>query len=77
MEQNQECRDLQESQRENMGNKVLNKAAIYNFLKSDLYTKEELGQRKLNKPERWVLKKGMMNNYAHTHTYTPPQKALE
>lgn len=39
MEQNQECGDLQQSRRQDTGEKVLNKAANYRSWKLDLYIK--------------------------------------
>lgn len=44
MEQYQECRDLQQSQRQNTGERVLlNKAANYSSWETGLYIKEEPG----------------------------------
>lgn len=72
MEQNQKYRDPQESQRRNMGGKVLlNKAASYSFLETGsiyfrITTIEKIKQaKKMGKKKQTIM-----------HIYTPPKKFL-
>lgn len=70
-EQNEECRELWQSWRENMCEKVLlNKGATYSFWKPGLYIKE-LGKRV--KQAKMMGKKSNNEQLMPIHTHRPPK----